>query len=56
MKEFPLWADWIDHPDPGAYWAPYDIEKQHAQVDVPASQTVSIHSTCGQVVVPQVVS
>jgi uncharacterized protein len=36
MKEFPLWADWIDHPDPGAYWAPYDIEKQHAQVDVPA--------------------
>lgn len=36
MKEFPVWRDWIDHAGNGPYWAPYDIEAQHPQVEVPA--------------------
>ena len=35
MKDFPIWKDWIDHPDNGSYWAPYDIESQHFKVEVP---------------------
>jgi len=35
MKDFPIWKDWIDHPDDGPYWAPYDIESQHFKVRVP---------------------
>ncbi len=35
MKDFPVWKDWIDHPDDGPYWAPYDIESQHSKVQVP---------------------
>ena len=36
MKGFPYWAEWIDNPIESAYWNPYDIEAQHAQVQVPA--------------------
>ena len=36
MQEFPVWRDWIDHPDDGPYWAPYDIEAQHPKIEVPA--------------------
>ena len=36
MREFPYWAEWLDHPDNGPYWAPFDIEAQHQRVDVPA--------------------
>ena len=35
MKNFPLWKEWIDHPDNGPYWAPYDIESQYSKVQVP---------------------
>lgn len=35
MKNFPIWKDWIDHPDNGPYWAPYDIESQYSKVQVP---------------------
>ncbi len=36
MKDFPVWREWIEHADDGPYWAPYDIEAQHPQVQVPA--------------------
>lgn len=36
MREFPYWTEWLDHPDNGPYWAPFDIEAQHQRVDVPA--------------------
>ena len=36
MKDFEVWRDWVDHADDGPYWAPYDIESQHARVQVPA--------------------
>jgi putative CocE/NonD family hydrolase len=36
MRDFPVWRDWVDHADNGPYWAPYDIEAQHAKVKVPA--------------------
>ncbi len=36
MNDFQVWRDWIDHADNGPYWAPYDIEAQHGQVEVPA--------------------
>ena len=35
MKDFPIWKEWIDHPDNGPYWAPYDIESQYSKVQVP---------------------
>jgi hypothetical protein len=35
MQDFPVWREWIDHPDNGPYWAPYDMEAQHSQVQVP---------------------
>jgi putative CocE/NonD family hydrolase len=36
MRDFPIWRDWLDHPDNDAYWKPYDIESQHSQITVPA--------------------
>jgi uncharacterized protein len=36
MKEFVYWAEWLENQDNGPYWAPFDIEAQHAKVEVPA--------------------
>jgi uncharacterized protein len=35
MKEFPIWRQWVDHPDDGPFWAAYDIEAQYSKVQVP---------------------
>lgn len=43
MASFPIWAEWIDHPDPGPYWAAYDIERQHPRVEVPALNVTGWH-------------
>jgi putative CocE/NonD family hydrolase len=36
MKGFEYWAEWIDNPIESEYWKPFDIEAQHAKVQVPA--------------------
>lgn len=43
MRPFPVWRDWVDHTDDGPYWAPYDIEAQHAKVQVPALNVTGWH-------------
>lgn len=43
MRPFPVWRDWVDHADDGPYWAPYDIEAQHPQVQVPAFNVTGWH-------------
>jgi hypothetical protein len=43
MRPFPVWRDWVDHADDGPYWAPYDIEAQHPQVEVPAFNITGWH-------------
>jgi putative CocE/NonD family hydrolase len=43
MRPFPVWRDWVDHADDGPYWAPYDIEAQHPQVQVPALNVTGWH-------------
>jgi putative CocE/NonD family hydrolase len=35
MEGFGYWAEWIDNPIESDYWKPYDIEAQHASVNVP---------------------
>jgi putative CocE/NonD family hydrolase len=36
MKPFPYWREWVDHPPESDYWAPYNIDAQHALVQAPA--------------------
>jgi hypothetical protein len=36
MRPFTYWREWVEHPPDSDYWAPYNIDAQHARVQVPA--------------------